>query len=396
MQPNDLDGPDVLRRRRRSSRDTKWKTFKQRADLGNALNEFKSPMPSHGRDRPLFSQIKSMTQDAFGSLGNSDEPDAGPAAPGDGRPVERRRARRSRERVARAPTSFTSTSNQGRFPADNTSLPKTPLPVISIWFPNAASLTESIYRNNEAQFMQSLANPEIGGFFDIVQEGRATAKAQDDHRPRARALQRDVARALALSLHQPERRADVQPRLREHAARRSRPTARSRTCPSASTRRSGRSTSTCRRRPRRRRTTRSIPGGQFRVYGDFCWSGDKTRAEAYFIPAGTKPDRADRTAATPTVAKKAMQQLKAQHMRGHGGRRGRRVRRPSPCPTTTRSLEGTGDNTVARVVVYDNKAHRAAAHRREERPHAEGDQEAAVAAAHRRDRRAGSSSSCSS
>ena len=78
--------------------------------------------------------------------------------------------------------------NAGRFPADNTSLPKTPLPVISIWLPTGSSLTANIYRNNDAQFMQALANPEIGGFFDIVQEGLGTAKAKTIMRwPRTRA-----------------------------------------------------------------------------------------------------------------------------------------------------------------------------------------------------------------
>src|SRR6185312_1312946 len=57
------------------------------------------------------------------------------------------------------------------------------------------------------------------------------------------------------------------------------------------------------------------PGGTFRVYGDFCWGGDKTRAEAYFVPAGTKPDpRAN--SPDPNLAKQAMQQLIAQNMRG--------------------------------------------------------------------------------
>src|SRR5580700_7554811 len=176
MQPNDLldlmffDDVQVVR-------DTKWKTFRQRADLVAALNETKSPSPSHGRDRALFSQIKSMTQDAFGSLGNSDQPDAVPLhqamvllsnGAGRGDP----------ESASPSADVFHQYLDQGRFPAENTSLPKTPLPVISIWLPAAASLTENIYRNNEEQFMQSLANPEIGGFFDIVQEGQGGAKAK--------------------------------------------------------------------------------------------------------------------------------------------------------------------------------------------------------------------------
>src|SRR5208337_4081521 len=52
--------------------DTKWKTYKQRADLATALNDIKSPTKTHGSNRALFTQIKNMTQDAFGSLGNSD------------------------------------------------------------------------------------------------------------------------------------------------------------------------------------------------------------------------------------------------------------------------------------------------------------------------------------
>ena len=32
------------------------------------------------------------------------------------------------------------------------------------------------------------------------------------------------------------------------------------------------------------------PGGTFKVFGDFCWGGDKSRAEAYFIPTGTNPN----------------------------------------------------------------------------------------------------------
>ena len=125
MQPNDrmdlmfFDDMQVVR-------DTKWKTFKQRADLGNALNEFKSPSPSHGRDRALFSEIKSMTQDGFGSLGNSDQPDAVPLhqamvvlsnGAGRGDP----------ESASPSADVFHQYLDQGRFPADNTSLPKTPL-----------------------------------------------------------------------------------------------------------------------------------------------------------------------------------------------------------------------------------------------------------------------------
>ena len=165
MQPNDLmdlmffDDVQVVS-------DTKWKTFKQRTELANALNGIKSPMPSHGNDRALFKVIKNMTQDAFGSLGNSDAPDQVPLhqamvvlsnGAGRGDP----------ESASPRDDVFHQYLNSGRFPPENTSLPKTPLPVIAVWFPNPNGFTESIYRNNEAQFMESLANPERSAAFSM-------------------------------------------------------------------------------------------------------------------------------------------------------------------------------------------------------------------------------------
>ena len=176
MQPNDLldlmffDDVQIVK-------DTHFMTYKQRTNLANALNDFKSPMPSHGSDRALFTQIKSMTQTAFGSLGNSDSPEQVPLhqamvvlsnGAGRGDP----------ESASPSADVFHQYLDSGRFPPENTSLPKTPLPVVSIWLPNNSSLVENVYRNNEAQFMQSLSNPEIGGFYDIVKENEGAAKGK--------------------------------------------------------------------------------------------------------------------------------------------------------------------------------------------------------------------------
>jgi len=57
--------------------------------------------------------------------------------------------------------------NGGRFPEDNTVVPKMPLPMISIWFPNKEY--EEFFENAEG-FMKNLANPEIGGYFSIVRD----------------------------------------------------------------------------------------------------------------------------------------------------------------------------------------------------------------------------------
>jgi hypothetical protein len=99
------------------------------------------------------------------------------------------------------------------------------------------------------------------------------------------------------------------------------------------------------------------PGGKFTIYGDFCWGGEKERAEVYFISAGTQPP--------PTIAgtdieaaKRTQQQLIA------SGLRGRAVQSSDrdivfEAPDKDKILSGSRDSMVARFVVYDNKAHRA-------------------------------------
>jgi len=354
MQPNDLMDlmffDDV-----QTVKDTKWKTFKQRADLANELNAIKSPYPSHGSNRALFSQIKQMTQDAFGSLGNSDAPDEVPLhqamvvlsnGAGRGDP----------ESASPSADVFHQYLDNGRFPTDNTALPKTPLPVISIWLPNPASFTENIYQNNEAQFMQALANPEIGGYFDVVREGEGNAKSKtivDLVRARFNAMwlihwelscinpsvdqtfnlvfenTRPIIapdgtfKDVPLGIDPTQWPLDVDVKKTTEAAQ----------------------------------ANPIYPGGQVTIYGNFCWNGDKTRAEAYFIPAGTKPP-ANANSRDPAAAQQAMQQLQAENMVGTS------VQAASgyvtfTVPDDTKVLDGSGSNMVARLVVYDNKAHRA-------------------------------------
>jgi hypothetical protein len=52
---------------------------------------------------------------------------------------------------------------------------KLPIPVISIWTPSGDWTTQygaqAQYRNAEFQYMQNMATPEVGGYFDIVQDG---------------------------------------------------------------------------------------------------------------------------------------------------------------------------------------------------------------------------------
>ena len=357
MQPNDLMDlmffDDV-----QTVRDTKWKAFKQRAELGNVLNEFKSTSPSHGRDRALFSEIRGMTQDAFGSLGNSDQPEVVPLhqamvvlsnGAGRGDP----------ESASPSAEVFHQYLDRGRFPEDNTSLPKTPLPVISIWLPNAAGLVESVYRNNEAQFMQALANPEIGGFFDIVQEGSGASKAKT-----IIGLARARFNAMWL-IHWTM--SCVNPSVEqsfnlvfENTHPMIAPDGTFRDVPIGMDPSQWPLDIDVERTVKAAQGSPLYPGGQFTVYGDFCWSGDKQRAEAYFVPTGTRPTSDLAGSRDPEVAKKALQQIQSEHMLGTALAAGDGYATLS-VPDDEKVLDGLAENLVAHVVLYDNRAHRASA-----------------------------------
>jgi hypothetical protein len=357
MQPNDLldlmffDDLQVVH-------DTKWKSFKQRVDLGNALNELKSTSLSHGRDRALFSEIKSMTQEAFGALASSEEPDQNPLhqamvllsnGAGRGDP----------ESATPSAEAFHEYLDRGRFPEGNGSLPKMPLPVVALWLPNEAALTENIYRSSEAQFMQALANPEIGGFFDVVQRGSGASRAKPilgvvRARFNAMWLVHWTASCVNPSAEQSFNLVfeNTHPPIAPDGTFREVPIGIDPV-----------------RWPLDIDLTKTVqaaqesplyPGGQFNVYGSFCWNGDKGRAEAYFMPAGTRAPPRSASRRDPELAKKALQQLLAGHERGTALAAGDTYATLS-VPDDEKVFDETGENRVARVVVYDNKVHRASA-----------------------------------
>ena len=356
MQPNDLIDLMIFDDRQ-VIKDSKWKAYKDRKAIVDVL-QGQGLAPSHGRDRPLFEQIKGMTKDAFGSLGNSDAPDLIPLhqamvvlSNGSGRG----------DAASASPSAevFHQYLNKGRF-EDNTSLPKTPLPVVSIWFPNkGGGFVGDLYKNNDAQFMTALANPEIGGFFDIVQEGQGLAKGKTIITLvrqrfdamwiihwRISCLNPSVEQSFNLVFE------NTKPQILPDASFKDVPL--------------GVNPTEWPLDVDFDKTTREAaanplyPGGTFKVYGDFCWGGDKGRAESFFIPAGTKPNPQQTNSRDPELAKKAMQQLIAQNMRGAAVDVTDQFAQ-FQVPDDEKVLEGTGESTVARVVLYDNKAHRASA-----------------------------------
>ena len=356
MQPNDLMNIMIFDDQQVFKSSKGWKTYGQRTELAKVLQEVSNNAQSHGRDRALFEQIKKMATDGFNDLGNSASPQSIPLhqamvilSNGAGR----------NDVASAAPMAegFHRYATKGRFPEDNPASPKTPLPVISIWFPSAASLLNDVYKNNDEQFMQALANPEVGGFFDIVREipasevdarSKRILKAVRDRfdamyvvKWRLGCLATEVQQSFDLEF------AGTSPVIKGDASFENVPIG---VDPS--------------QWPLSIDVTRTkaeadanpvFPGGTFKVFGDFCWSGDKSRAEAYFIPTGTNANLS--AAKDVGSVKKAMQSLISQNMRATAKDTNDEFAL-FDVPDDPKLLDGQGDNTLARVIVLDNKAYR--------------------------------------
>ncbi|MBL8610158.1 MAG: VWA domain-containing protein [Myxococcales bacterium] len=342
--------------------DSKWKTSKERAVAQQALVTYQATSPSSGSSRPLFGQLKNITKTAFGNLGNT-------TGPG-GIPLHQAMVLLSNGAGRNDPGSTALSAeamklyfNKGRFPEDNKAAPKTPLPVISIHFPNKEASFQQVNdfnRTNDVQFMQDIANPEIGGFFDVVREGEGVTKGR-------RILEIVKGRfdkmwvvkwrmsCLAPTLEQSFTLGFVN--IKNTVVK---PDASFENVPIGIDPTQWPLDINMAQTKAEADVNPVYPGGTFRVYGDFCWGGDKQRAEAYFVPAGTKPDP-NVNKSDPDVAKRAIQSLIAQNMRG-GALEASDTFVQFQVPDEEKILEGTGENAVARVVIYDNKAARASAY----------------------------------
>jgi len=355
MDPNDLVDLMVFDDRQVVA-NSKWKTYKDRNAIVQLLQAQHVEAGRPASSRALFSQIKSMTTDAFGSLGNTDAPDAVPMHQAmvvlcDGA------GRGDAESASPSADVFHQYLDAGRFD-NNNSLPKTPLPVVSVWFPETgAGMVGDLYKNNDAQFMQSLANPEIGGFFDVVQAGGGAAKGT-----KIVAAVKDRFDAMYVTHWQ---LACLNPTVTQSfnlVFQDTKPTI----APDGSFKDVPLGVDPTQwpldvdfdKTTKEAQANPLYPGGTFKVFGTFCWGGDKGKAEAYFIPAGTNP--AATNSKSLTAAKAAMQQLIAENMRGSAVDVSDTFATFN-VPDDPKVLDGTGENMVARVVLYDNTAHRASA-----------------------------------
>jgi len=333
---------------------SQWVPAAQKQTLVSLLQRFPTNAPSSGRGRPFGGQVKALPK-AFADLGNAGAVQNIPMM----QAMVLLSNGAGREDAGSAAVSAEVMKQvflKGRFPEENTAAPKTPLPVISIYFPNARGLVNDALANNDLQFMQDIATPEIGGFFDIVKTGQGVEKSKTIlNVVKGRFNQMWVVKwRLACLNPTVEQSFRLLVRNTNPAIA---PDATFKDVPIGVDPTSWPLDINIAQTKAEADANPLHPGGTFRVYGDFCWGGDKTRAEGYFVPQGTSPNQ-NVNRNDPEVAKKAMQHLIAQNMRG-GAEDSADTFVTLKVPDEEKILEGQGENTVARVVVYDNKAKRA-------------------------------------
>jgi hypothetical protein len=241
---------------------------------------------------------------------------------------------------------------KGRFPEDNTALPKMPVPVISVWFPSRQM--EELMENARS-FMENMANTDIGGYFTILREGGATrgdrivkaVRTRFDNMWVVRWQMSCVAASTTQTFALNFRTSgitiagdgsyqdvpvgidpttwplDIDYQATEEAAS---------------------------KKP-------LFPGGEVTIYGSFCWSGKKERAELYLLPKNQEvPTTLE--GGTLEEAKDAQSQLVKQGLKA-------RVIEANDnsvtfeLPSNEKFLAGKGESErTARLVLHDNQTKR--------------------------------------
>jgi hypothetical protein len=331
--------------------DSKWVANKAQATA--TMAQVTHTYPSQGRTRPLFNIIKQAATDGFKELGN--------AGQGVNVPMHQAMVVLSNGSAGADATSNAAAANilkdyltKGRFPENNDVLPKTPVPVISIWFPS--KLVEE-FGANAREFMEGLANNEIGGFFSIVRDGQHSRAANIVNAVRTRFNKMHIVKwrvaCVAPSITQTFKLVfqNTSPPIAGDATFQNVPV--------------GIDPSTWPLDVDREATERAAkkepvhPDGSVKIYGNFCWGGNAQQAEIYMVPK-------NQVAPTTLQGGNIDEAKKAQRTLVEGGMRGKATSANDSMvefdiPNTTKFLVGKGDNMTARLIIYDNKARRTSA-----------------------------------
>jgi hypothetical protein len=332
-------------------KDSKWLGGGTQKTAAAFITSVGDTFASSGRNRSLLTIIKNAATDGFGSLGNVGESvqvplhqalvvlssgfgGTDPATTGPG-------ALQLQQYLT-----------GGRFPETNTALPKSPVPVVSVYFPPR---TFDEFRQNSLEFMQNLANVEIGGFFTVVQEGQGGRAPAIVSTVRQRFSKMSVVKwrvsCVAPSLTQSFKLFfnNVTPPILGDSTFKDVPVGIDPTTWPLAVDAQQSQDAVKRAQP-------VYPGGRFKVFGDFCWGGDKSRAEVYFLPSG-QPLPTALAGANVEQAKRTQTQLIAMGMKGVAIETGDTYAE-FEAPDKDKILHGSGDQAVVRVIVFDNKAKR--------------------------------------
>jgi hypothetical protein len=330
-------------------KDSKWLSGAQKsaaAFIAGANETY----PASGRNRSLLTILKNAATDGFGSLGNVGEDVKVPLHQA---MVVLSSGFGGTDPATTGPGALQLSQylTGGRFPEENTALPKSPVPVISVYFPVP---TFDEFKQNSLEFMQNLANPEIGGFFTVVQPGQGGRAPAIVSTVRQRFSKMNVVKwrvsCVAPSVTQTFKlffNNMSTPLLGDNTFKDVPVGIDPTTWPLDVNTQYSQEIG---------KTHAVYPGGRFRVYGDFCWGGDKSRAEVYFLPAG-QPLPTALAGTDIDKAKRTQQQLIAMGMKGTAIEASDTYVELE-APDKDRILHGSGDQAVVRLVLYDNRARR--------------------------------------
>jgi len=304
-----------------------------------------------GRTKALFNILKQGITDGFRALGNAGSVEA---------PLHQATVVLSDGNVGSELSSAAPAALQlkkyltkGRFPEGNQTIPKLPLPVISVWLPNRAQ--EEVFINAR-NFMENLANPEIGGAFFVVasaQSGKGqrivdAVKIRFDAMIVARwvlpCLAPKVTHTFKLIFKavQPPVTGDnhidvplgVDPTqwpLRVDVEQ---------------------TKTAAEKEP-------LVPGGKVTIFGDFCWGSDFEEAELYLLPNDQSPPTSLEGRGIDELIK-VRKQLVSQGLVAKAVR-GDAVSIQFELPDSERFLRGTKGSHTAQLVVFDHGSNRTSA-----------------------------------
>jgi hypothetical protein len=317
----------------------------------NFIDGVKSTFPKQGRVKTIMSIVQKGVTDAFGELGNVGKDFAVPLHQAMVLLTD-----------CNAGTDINSTATgalqlrdyltKGRFPEDNTTLPKMPMPVISVWFPNKQGTQEEVFENAR-QFMENLANPEIGGGFYIVGgpdsgKGGRIAKAVTERfdlmnivKWRVPCLAPTVTQNFQLVFKEFEQpiKGDVCTE-----------------CPLGQDPKLWPLAINYEETEKAAKANKLYPGGTVKVFGDFCWGTDIGRAELYMLPKN-QPAPQSLEGKSLEEAQQARDTLIRANLRGKAINGGDEFIE-FELPETTKFLAGDKKSMTARLVIFDSRAGR--------------------------------------